>query len=290
MLHIILLILKIIGIILAIILGILILLIGIVLFVPVRYELSGRCDGDVDSLKMKIKVTWLLHLVRADIFLKGKKLKWKVRVAWLKKTNTAAVSERKSVKRDEKKDEKIQPPEVVSDESEKEIRQKHGEVEEAKEPIEEDNASESTFESSEEKPSFGQKVRTIIEKIKDLITKKEKLADFLTDKSHVNAFKKVKKEVVRLLKKLKPKKIDIKVRFGFEDPSVTGQVLGGISMFYPIFGDSVQLIPDFENQVLKGSAYLKGRIRIWHFVSMAVKLLLCKDIRTSYKDIKNFKL
>ena len=70
MLHILILILKIIGIIIAVILGILLLLIAIFLFVPVHYEVQGRCDGDLDSLKGKVQVTWLLQLVRADILYK----------------------------------------------------------------------------------------------------------------------------------------------------------------------------------------------------------------------------
>ena len=56
MLHILILILKIIGIIIAVILGILLLLIAIFLFVPVHYEVQGRCDGDLDSLKGKVQV------------------------------------------------------------------------------------------------------------------------------------------------------------------------------------------------------------------------------------------
>ena len=74
MLHILILILKIIGIIIAVILGILLLLIAIFLFVPVHYEVQGRCDGDLDSLKGKVQVTWLLQLVRADILYKNGKI------------------------------------------------------------------------------------------------------------------------------------------------------------------------------------------------------------------------
>lgn len=90
MLHILILILKIIGIIIAVILGILLLLIAIFLFVPVHYEVQGRCDGDLDSLKGKVQVTWLLQLVRADILYKNGKMKWRLRFAWIKRGNTGA--------------------------------------------------------------------------------------------------------------------------------------------------------------------------------------------------------
>ena len=106
MLHILLLILKIVGIILAVILGIIILLLGIVLFVPIRYEISAKCDGTIESLKAKVKATWLLHLLRADILVKGKKLKWQVKAAWIKKTSAMEFGGRKEEISDEAKEEK----------------------------------------------------------------------------------------------------------------------------------------------------------------------------------------
>ena len=320
MLHILLLILKIIGIILAVILGILLLLIGIVLFVPIRYEVSAKCDGTIDSLKAKVKATWLLHLVRADVFLKGKKVKWKVRLAWLKKTNAVGGTNRKEEKDNEtEKDESEKVEETaVKDEVSEEIPEVGNEkCEEASEEVEEHRLEESNEEHSEgsestsetgettaeesEKESVSDKIKKLTEKIKvqiqnicdkikELLQKKDKIEDFLTDRAHVNAFKKVKKELFTLLKRLKPKKTDIKVRFGFDDPCTTGQVLAGISILYPWFGETTEIIPDFENQVLKGTVYLKGRIRFCHFAVLALKLLLCKDVRMSYKDIRNFKL
>ena len=88
MLHILILILKIIGIIIAVILGILLLLIAIFLFAPVHYEVQGRCDGDLGSLKGKVQITWLLSLIRADILYKNGKMKWRLRLAWIKRGTT----------------------------------------------------------------------------------------------------------------------------------------------------------------------------------------------------------
>ena len=317
MLHILLLILKIIGIILAAILGIIILLLGIVLFVPIRYEISAKCDGTVETLKAKAKATWLLHLLRADVLVKGNKIKWQVRVAWIKKSSAMALGGRKEEKNHETKE----------DESEKESQKveeaviKNEDIEETSESCEEkcethpeeikenrleedqkivcekcEVSSETgeTISEESEKKSVGSKIKEKYEKIKvsidDLLNKKDKVCDLLTDESHIRAFKKLKKELFILLKRLKPKKVQIKMKFGFDDPSVTGKVLGGISMIYPFLGDTTEIIPDFENKILKGNVYIKGRIRISHFAALAVKLLLCKDIRTSYKDIKNFKL
>ena len=116
MLHILLLILKIIGIILAVILGIILLLVGIILFVPIRYEIAAKCDGTVESLRAKVKATWLLHLLRADVLVKGTKLKWQVKAAWIKKSNALVFGERKEEGKNEAKEE--QKPEVCEEKPE----------------------------------------------------------------------------------------------------------------------------------------------------------------------------
>ena len=108
MLHILILILKIIGIIIAVILGILLLLIAIFLFVPVHYEVQGRCDGDLDSLKGKVQVIWLLQLVRVDILYKNGKMKWRLRFAWIKRGNTGAGKKQKKVQTLQKQAEKAE--------------------------------------------------------------------------------------------------------------------------------------------------------------------------------------
>jgi len=306
MLHILLLILKIIGIILAVILGIIIVLVAIVIFVPVRYEISAKCDGDIESLKAKVKATWLLHLLRADVFLKGKKLKWTARFAWIKKSNTVIGKVPEEKKKDEPENRELQKVEedvIRCDESEKgsecieekpdkdlEMCQKNDAADKTVEVSLDDKSSDEDSSENHEKKSLRDKLSGIIEKIKDLLEKKEKITGFITDESHVNAFRKAKKSLFILLKRLKPEKVHGKVKFGFDDPATTGKVLGGLSVFYPVFTDSLEIIPDFENQILNGNVYLKGKIRLCHFVWLGVKLILCKDVRITYRDIRNFKL
>lgn len=72
MLHILLLILKVIGITLAVIIGVLLSAICLILFVPVRYriEADGKL-GREEPLHVKIKVTWLLHIVSIFFYYPG---------------------------------------------------------------------------------------------------------------------------------------------------------------------------------------------------------------------------
>lgn len=311
MLHILLLILKIIGIILAAILGILVLLVCIVLFVPVRYEVSGKCEGNIDSLKAKIKVTWLLHLVRVDAYFKNRKLRWRLRFAWMKRMGGQdyTLSEEEQIpvtetktpvakNKEENAYEEKEPEEKLA-ETQEELPETE-DAQEWKESVEEIPEKESS-DRKEDKESITSKIKGLIEKIKCTITKlcdkikalsekKNKLTAFVQDEVHVQAFCKVKKEVFHLLGHLKPDKIQANIVFGFDDPCTTGQVLAVFSMLYPFIGEHTNIVPDFEHQILKGNLHIKGKIRVCHFVAVCIRLILCKNIRTTYRHVKNFEL
>ena len=135
-----------------------------------------------------------------------------------------------------------------------------------------------------------QTIESFCDKIKVLKTKKDTVVDFIKNEIHKRAFLKVKKELIKLIKCVCPKKAGGDVTFGFEDPYTTGQILAGASILYPFYFEHLTLRPDFENQIIKGNLFLKGRIYIVSFVGIGLRLLLCKDIRITYKDIRNFKL
>ena len=82
MLHFFLLILKIIGWMLLAILGILVLLVCVVLFVPVRYELDGKCNGTIETLDVKFRFSFLLHFLAGTVCYSEGKSTWNLRIAW----------------------------------------------------------------------------------------------------------------------------------------------------------------------------------------------------------------
>ena len=100
----------------------------------------------------------------------------------------------------------------------------------------------------------------------------------------------LKKETVRLLGGLKPKDGALQVVYGFEDPCTTGQVLAGLSMIYPFIGSYTEIRPDFERSVLEGKARVKGKARLWHVAVFAWNLFWNRDVRETYRDIKEFEL
>ena len=108
---------------------------------------------------------------------------------------------------------------------------------------------------------------------------------FLTDERTHAAFRAALREVLLLLKALLPRKIRGEVHFGTEDPALTGEILGGIGIFYPVFMDNVKVFPDFEAPVLEGELLIKGRIRLVTVLGIAIRLWMDKNVRYVYRKL-----
>lgn len=291
MLHIILLILKIIGWILLAILGLLVLLVCAVLFTPFRYVVKAKCDGDLPSLNISLRFSYFLRLVSCDVQYAEEKLVWKLRVAWKRMSSEEEIQDVAEETAEEVKEvvtSGVQKAEEVIDEIPDSERTKppisNPEIPEPGVTRKPQKTSESFFEK------LSCKFQEICDKIKELIRKKDIIMAFLTHEVHKAAFIRTLSELKRLLLKLKPKELKGNVEFGFEDPSQTGKVLAGVSILYPYFADHVQVDPRFEEKVFKGDIYIKGGISASPFASMAIRLLLDKNIRTTIKHARKFKL
>ena len=319
MLHTLFLILKIIGIILAVILGLVLLVICIVLFVPICYRADLHGSGSAKELTVHAKVSFLFGLIKAVFALENGKTDLSVRIAW-KKLGDSDPVEDKAKDRDGKmpKPEKkavMQKSQTIQKEEQQDgtpNRITDKAVEDETEKIEKTEQSAKIYPESTEKKQrkkkerkedsdSASKIEQITEKIKctyrkfcdkinQITEKKDKLSDFLTDETHKNAFLKLKNEAFHLLKILKPKKIQGEITFGFEDPSLTGRILAWISMIYPWIGEHTDITPDFEHRTLSGDLSIRGRLYVITLVVTAIRLILSKAVRRSFKDIRNFKL
>ena len=319
MLHILFLILKIIGIILAVILGLILLVICIVLFVPICYKADLHGSGNARELTVHAKVSWLFGLIKAVFALENGKTDLSVRIAWKKFGDSDPVEDKAEDRVEEKpKPEKkavMQEKQVIQGEEKQDDttnRITDKAVEDQTEKAEKSEKFAKTRPESTEKKQrkkkdrnedsdSASKIEQITEKIKctyhkfcdkinEITEKKDKITDFLTDETHKNAFLKLKNEAFHLLKKLKPKKIQGEITFGFEDPSLTGRLLAWISMIYPWIGEHTDITPDFEHRTLSGDLSIRGRLYVITPVVTAIRLILSKAVRRSFKDIRNLKL
>lgn len=288
MLHFFLLILKIIGWILLAILGILVLLVCVVLFVPVRYELDGKCNGTIDMLDVRFRFSFLLHFLAGTVCYTEGKPTWNLRIAWKRFVNQDTELQETPLKKSEDSESS------VNDAKDEEINVPEEPIKNEESVSEESITKESvTKETVSKKESVLDKIeykyKKIRDKLREIARKKEKVMGFLTNEIHQAAFLKVISELKRLLLRLRPQKIMGEIEFGFDDPAWTGQVLAGISILYPYFADCFQIIPDFEEKKLRGQLEIKGKITAKNFAALGLRVILDKNVRMTLRHIKTFK-
>lgn len=280
MLHILWMLLKIIGIILLIILGLLVLSICVIFFVPLRYCGKAKANGTLDSVNANLKFSWFLHLVSGYITYENRETKWQVRILW-KNINVGEDKSKNTISKD------MTSEEEFSEEGISEDRVANNTTA----PNENDEDKE--IQPKKKKKNIFNKIKytfsEFCDKIKSVIRKKESLQEFLSDEVHQLSFMKLKKEVCRLLRFLKPKKLILNLHFGFEDPALTGKILGALCTLYPFYMDHVNLEPEFEKKILEGDAYMKGTLRGFRLLIVICNLVFDKNIKSTYKAIKNWK-
>lgn len=321
-----LLILKIIGIVLLALLCTVIVLLGLVLFVPFRYRISADYmeDGDKTariSLTWLFHFinfrAWysddLYYIFRIIIF----PLKKSDNLIKKRKTNKGKAKPKKTEIEEDKSDDC--PADYLMDgsaENTADYLTEGSEETYSLTNLEEDNSgSEKSLEDDEVKKAglfdFFDWISNVIEKIIDFIinlderveTLKKKVSDFtkniedkqdlieyyidaLTDEKNKATLAMCYNRISRVLKHIIPRKLSGYARFGFEDPALTGQILSIYSVLYPFIHDKIQVVPEFNEEILEGKLYVKGRIRVAVVLWAAVKLYFSKDVRRLIKVYK----
>ena len=279
-------ILKVIGIIILALIALVLLIVLMVLFIPVRYrgKIYFKKTPDID-----LSVTWFFKFLNISLKFKDE-LDISAKVAWfftvfsnkedskdekeiefgnkdafekepeekslLKKENSEEKSA--SLKGDNIKEHKTDTeniPPVKADELNKQEKKHTKAVKKAKDK-KKDKKNKSLLEK-------------ILEKVKDIhyiITNDENKLIFM------KMLEKVKKIIVHVL----PRKISGYFKFGFEDPSVTGQVLEILAVFYPLYKDDFKIIPMFYDEIIEVDISFKGRLRIFYAAYIGLLLWLNK--------------
>ena len=272
-------ILKIIGTILLAILGIIILALCVVLLVPLRYVISAESKGNMETSRVEVKFHWLLHLFSGRALYENQELKYKIRALWMILADSEEdANPSKKVKETVTEDASTNESKV---EAEPEVESA---AESEAEPTEE--VKSETKAESKKKESKENKLEKLKCTIKNLCDKIKMVLEFIKDEAHINTLTRLKKEFIRLLKFLKPKKLKGKIRFGMEDPYVTGQILAVLSVLYPFYAERVEIYPEFDQKILEGNLYVKGHVRGIYALIMAFNLIIDKNVRTTIKDVQ----
>lgn len=114
----------------------------------------------------------------------------------------------------------------------------------------------------------------------------ESVKKFFRSKMLREALLHAKKEVLYFLKKAAPKKVTGTVRFGFNDPALTGETLGILGMIYGKLPKDLSIQPDFEQEILQGDVRMKGSFQAVTAAGIALRLFRDQNLR---KTIRHFK-
>ena len=322
MLQILLTILKILGILILVILGVLLAVILVVLLVPIRYSGDASFDG---KPKGGVLVSWLFRILTVRVDYDGEALKSLVKIFWFQvfgKTLWPSVEEEESVQ--ETADDGFfaetgamaemipEPVTRANDALEPVASEPVASEPVASEPVRpepetaEPVMAEPELTSQEEKPPF---IERLVIKIQSMVTKlvdkvkttytglsgkytagQEKInmvRTFLGDEQNKSTLRLLWRQFKKLIKHVLPKKMNGRVRFGFDDPATTGQILTYISPFYGAYAKSVVIEPVFDEKVMEGELHLRGRIRLGTLLWTVVRVFFDKNFRTLLKKFMN---
>lgn len=351
--------LKITGIVLLSILLLLLLTVAIVLFVPVRYRITADLKAEEDHYDIKIKVSWLLHIVRGfAAFLRTGKdedtggtdrreaaegFSYGLKVLWIKlmpgdepedHTEESYGSSEAGAFDNERPymyepEDKPSEPETETYSAAELPAEPETETDGAAEPeaetdsavnghFEEGQAADSTGAESEEdlwkddipkrfraklkdfmkllkrirgrarelKRGAGYKFNSFCDKIQELRSDAGHLRDMIEDDRNREAVKLLFNEIMRILRAMRIRKYSVDLIYGFDDPALTGEITGLLSVLFLSCGRRVSIRPDFDRFRIDGDMYFKGRLMVITLMIVLWKLYFNKDFRKFFREIR----
>lgn len=283
--------LKVLGLILLIIIALFLLL----MFVPIKYNIKSRYYEN-EKIIVNISITWLFKLFNLQVYYKDKirlRLKLFGRI-FMRKT---ADSDIKS---------NIDGDIYSADDNYSDINIKEDSSHTEKKQININNNKIQnevihTYEKSNlnEKENIKENTETLIEKIKKFY---EKILDAkisienkivyiyaLIEKYFSYEKRNLYKKILLILKKiilhLLPKKLRACGEFGIDDIYTTGRIFAILAIL-DSKKYSVDIVPNFEEKVIKLKLFVKGRVFVFYILYNILKLVANKEFRNLIREVK----
>lgn len=299
-----------------ILLGILIFLILLllcILFAPVFYRLKAvrDVDGKAEAVTEQFaegRFHWLLFVLRGQVRYSEKGLEYEIRIFGIPVfAFIHRIKNRKKKTRLKSTDAKAKN--VKSGQSMNDVRQENDgqRTAEAKtgtaghrtaeaRTINDERGSAEAQESDhknaltkQKKQSFPDRIKGIIASIQLKIRIVIRILRSGNHLIHSKAFESTRKfllqELLLIWKQIRPT-LEGRIHFGFEDPALTGQVLGGICAIDPMIPTKLELKPDFEASVLEGDLQGKGKVIIGFVLFRLFRIYRYKPLKQVIRKIK----
>ena len=303
-------ILKGIGCVIGILLLLILLYIVLVCIIPVRYEFDGDYHDRFDG---STKLRYLPVGLKILVSYRNEKLQYTIRLfGGVIMTNTDAkiswigrklfVDEEKQAESDFASDVDNDISDIVSvDTSRQSVEQdasgqafQESVVQQAKESHTEE---ERQTPKQDNKQSFLQRIRDRIQNVKQRIRriyrkgqqwnkKKEAILKVYHSQRFAVAKKDVKGYIRQFFHIIKPVKLEGDIHFGFDDPSVTGELLGVMACMLPLYQNYLTICPDFEQACIDGYLRGKGKIYLGALLILLLKILWNKNLIKVTKKVQ----
>ena len=307
-------ILSILGILLLILLGIALVVILLVLFFPVCYKMSGKKNAE--EMQFAAKIKWLFGLVRVSYSypvpgkLLAKVLFFTVYDSSAEKKSSAPgedthTAPNKDITEAAQETSRTSEPSdasvtsgqtLLSDDTDMAKTDTATDTEasaDAKTSAEENTPGPQLETSTSGKlAGFFEKIRYTIRKICDKIKYILKNISFYrelwNDPDTKGLLQHAGKRIGHILKRLRPRKLEMNARVGTGSPDTTGYLYGIYGMILPKLGKGVCITPDFEQAILEGDFKASGHFTIACVLFHSVRLLMDKRLQQLKHKIRTF--
>ena len=274
--------LKIIGIVILAIIALALMIILMVLFIPVRYKGKVYFKEVPD---IALSVTWFFKFLSLNITYKDG-LDIIGKVGWLFKVYSNHDDDTDTNEETEDyKSEVRETADTVNENKKEDISVDN--TNKANVITEENLEAENKIKALDKQEKKQSKKKKSKSNKKKSTAKKESKLDKLINKAkdihYLLTEEENKKTLLRMLEKTKnllvhilPKRIVGFFKFGFDDPSTTGQVLEAVAIFYPLYRDDFKIVPMFYDEIIEVDISFKGRLRVFYALYIGLILWLNK--------------
>ena len=284
-------ILSILGILLLILLGIALVVILLVLFFPVCYKVSGKKTAE--EMLFDAKMKWLFGLIRVSYSypvpgkLLAKVLFFTVYDSSEKEKNSASGENTHTAPNKD-------ITTLLSDDTDMAKTDTATDTEasaDAKTSVEE-NTPGPQQETSGKIAGFFEKIRYTIRKICDKIKYILKNISFYRElwnnPDTKGLLQHAGSRIGHILKRLRPRKLEVNARVGTGSPDTTGYLYGIYGMILPKLGKGVCITPVFEQAILEGDFKASGHFTIACVLFHSARLLMDKRLQQLKHKIRTF--
>ena len=300
--------LAVIGIVLGSLLLLALIILNIFLFVPFRYKIGG---SNKDKLYFYFLMSFFLSFFRVKIYYKEEMGYVAIRLFGIKiidKTFPELIElveklSEKFSKKDKKSDKETEETSKTDDASLEADTIPETDTEEY--TITEEEVEEFLNEPDEidEMNAFEKNI-TFLSSIKDFILNikkkwynfkrfvKEKIDQWNKIKKYIKYYWKVLNHpsvkptlklfwdlMIKMMKHVWPRKWRLKIKYGDEDPYLTGKVHGYICMARGLFQREIDFTPVWDENIFEFDGYVKGRIQLIVFLMFAFKIFANRHLR-----------